>query len=200
MAEAARRRGALDGTGLPASARFSLADAGPQARFVLRGDEAAARAAGGAFGFDLPRQACRSAQGAALAALWLGPDEWLLIGPERDGARIAADLAGALAGLPCSVVDVSQGYAGLAASGPAAAEILNAGCPLDLHPGAFPVGACTRTLLGKATIVLWRLAPDAFRLEVPRSFAAYAAVLLAEAASCLLAISHGPAEPRRAGT
>ena len=53
---------------------------------------------------------------------------------------------------------------------------------LDLDERAFPVGMCTRTLLAKAEVVLWRIAPDSFRLEVWRSFAAYVSLYLAEAA------------------
>jgi sarcosine oxidase subunit gamma len=40
---------------------------------------------------------------------------------------------------------------------------------------------CTRTMLAKSEVVLWRTAADAFRLEVWRSFAAYVAQFLAEA-------------------
>ena len=52
--------------------------------------------------------------------------------------------------------------------------LLNAGCPLDLDRHAFPVGMCTRTLLQKTEIVLWRIAENVFHLEVARSFAPYA--------------------------
>jgi len=41
---------------------------------------------------------------------------------------------------------------------------------------------CTRTVFAKAEIVLWRTAPDAFRIEVWRSFTDYVARLLGEAA------------------
>jgi sarcosine oxidase subunit gamma len=40
---------------------------------------------------------------------------------------------------------------------------------------------CTRTVLGKADIVLWRTAADSFHVEVWRSFADYASHFLAEA-------------------
>jgi sarcosine oxidase subunit gamma len=59
--------------------------------------------------------------------------------------------------------------------------VLATGCPLDLDPQAFPVGMCTRTVLAKAEIVLWRIADDAFHLEVWRSFAAYVSAVIAEA-------------------
>ena len=76
---------------------------------------------------------------------------------------------------------MSRRQAGIEVDGPDAAATLNAGCPLDLDPAAFPVGMCTRTVLAKSEIVLWRTAPATFRVEVPRSFAAYAWSFLMEA-------------------
>jgi sarcosine oxidase subunit gamma len=66
--------------------------------------------------------------------------------------------------------------------GPQAATLLSAGCPLDLDDSAFPVGMCTRTVLAKAEVVLWRTGAEAFRIEVWRSFVAYVSQFLAEAA------------------
>ncbi|MFZ9487431.1 MAG: sarcosine oxidase subunit gamma, partial [Alphaproteobacteria bacterium] len=120
--------------------------------------------------------------GGARAALWLGPDEWLLLAPraEEDAAEDA--LRRALDGAPHSLVRVSDRHAALTASGPRAGALLATGCPLDLDDAAFPEGMCTRTLLGKAEIVLWRHRPASFRIEVRRSFAAYAWDFLQEAA------------------
>ena len=83
------------------------------------------------------------------AALWLGPDEWLVLAPEADTGLARLDAGGH----PASVVDVSHRHASIEISGPAAVTCLNASCALDLHIAAFPVGMCTRTLLGKAEIV-----------------------------------------------
>jgi sarcosine oxidase, subunit gamma len=57
--------------------------------------------------------------------------------------------------------------------GSAAAGAINAGCPLDLRLAAFCAGCCSRTLLGKAEIVLWRSQPHLFRIETERSLAGY---------------------------
>jgi hypothetical protein len=65
--------------------------------------------------------------------------------------------------------------------GAKAAEAINGFCPLDLDTQAFPVGMCTRTVFGKAEIVLWRTAPETFRIEVWRSFASYVLGCLEEA-------------------
>ena len=144
-----------------------------QAQFVLRGPADVAKAAGVALGLDLAVPACRSVQRDGLAALWLGPDEWLLLARAEQQTNIAETLQTALASMPHALVDVSHGDAAFLAEGPAAALTISAGCPLDLRLPAFPAGACTRTLLGKAEIVLWRLAPEEFQIRTPRSFAAY---------------------------
>lgn len=153
----------------------------PATRYILRGGPEVMTAAGGALGLTISPTACRAATGPNnLAALWLGPDERLLLGPER--CDIAAALEPALRALPHSLVDVSHRQTALEASGPHATVLLNAGCPLDLDPSAFPVGMCTRTVLAKAEIVLWRTRQDQFHIEVWRSFADYVSSFLAEVA------------------
>ncbi len=149
-------------------------------RFLVRGDSAAAATIGQAFGVPLPRQACRSTEGGRRAALWLGPDEWLLLAAEGEDA-LMGDIEGALDGVPASLVDISERQVAIDVDGPEAAEAINAFNALDLEVDAFPVGMCTRTLFGKAEIVLWRTAPDRFRIEVWRSFAPYVLGCLAEA-------------------
>jgi sarcosine oxidase subunit gamma len=114
--------------------------------------------------------------------LWLGPDEWLLIADAADAAAIGEVLESLLEGTAHSLVDISHRQIGLIANGPAAARVLNAGCPLDLDPRAFPVGFATRTPFDKVEIVVWRRAQATFHVEVWRSFAPYLAASLAEAA------------------
>jgi sarcosine oxidase subunit gamma len=112
----------------------------------------------------------------------MGPDEQLILAAVEDGETVGAQLRDALGALPHSLVDMSHRQLALEVSGAAAQTLLNVGCPLDLHLSAFPVGMCTRTVLGKADIVLWRTGPDSFHVEVWRSFADYVAHFLAEAA------------------
>ena len=154
----------------------------PAARYILRGAQPVQDAAGHAFGLRLPGEPCRAELAGERAALWQGPDEWLLLAPEEAGAALGSALAAALAALPHSLVDVSHRQIGLEIAGSQAATLLAAGCPLDLHAEAFPTGMCTRTMLGKSEITLWRVAPETFRLEVWRSFAAYVCGFLAEGA------------------
>jgi sarcosine oxidase subunit gamma len=161
--------------------QLGVRDAGPAVRFVFRGSRAVADAIGPAFGVTLPDTPCRAASAAERHALWLGPDEWLLIGPDGDLPALAASLKQAAGNLPHSLVDVSHRGAALLLDGTRVTEVLNAGCPLDLD-AAFPVGMCVRTVFGKAEIVLWRRAPRSFYLEAPRSYLPYVIAFLDEAA------------------
>ena len=148
-------------------------------RFIFRGRPAAVAAAGGVFGVALPEAACTADVAGDRAALWLGPDEWLLLAPPQQRDAIEEDFRTALGELPYSLVDVGERQIALTVEGPQAAVLLNCGCPLDFD--VIPVGFCSRTMLGKAEIVLWRLAPERFHIEVWRSFAGYVRLLLAEA-------------------
>ena len=152
------------------------------ARFILQGGPAARAAAGGVFGVPLPEAACRANSQGSRAALWLGPDECLLLGEAEGAEALTATLAAALAGIAHSLVDVSHRQVALQISGPRAAAILNSGCPLDLDLAVFPTGMCTRTLLGKAEIVLWRTGAAEFHIEVWRSYADYVSTWMLEAA------------------
>jgi sarcosine oxidase subunit gamma len=151
-------------------------------RFILRGGPQVMAAAGKALGLNISDMACRSAKLDARAALWLGPDEQLLLSTGADGPAVAQSLIAALSEMRHSLVDVSHRQIALEVTGPRVQTILNVGCALDLHLSAFPIGMCTRTLMGKADVVLWRTGADSFHVEVWRSFADYVTRFLAEAA------------------
>ena len=153
----------------------------PAARHILRGAPAVLDAAGNALGLSLSMPACRASMSAARVALWLGPDERLLLGEESSAIETATRLHQALHQQPHSLVDVSHRQVAFAITDRQAPTVLATGCPLDLDPIAFPVGMCTRTVLAKAEIVLWRRADDSFHLEVWRTFAPYVRQLLQEA-------------------
>jgi len=154
----------------------------PAARLVLRGGPRVMKVAAEALDLAIATTACSSVRHGDRAALWMGPDEQLLLGPAAESDSLARLLEGALAGIPHSVVDVSHRQIAIEIAGPRAQTVLAVGCPLDLHPSAFPPGMCTRTVLGKASIVLWRTGAEAFHVEVWRSFADYTSRFLAEAA------------------
>ncbi len=163
MADLARH-GPLDGAQPIAHANTTITVAPPLARAIVRG------APTPVLDMELPATPCRAVMQGDRAALWLGPDEWLVLAPQLE------DVAG-------TIIDVSHRQIALIMEGPHAATMLNGACPLDLHPSAFPVGTCTRTVFAKAEIVLWRMAEQRFHIEVARSFAGYVWELLREIAA-----------------
>lgn len=178
MTEKAIRREPLDGAEIAVRNRLLIAPGFPMTRYVLRGEVSTAEPIAKAFGAVLPA-AINTASGAdSRAILMLGPDEWLLIAPEADEARLA-DLAKA-ADQPHALVDVSHRNMAILVSGALATEVLSAISMLDLDPMAFPVGMATRTLFVKAEVILWRTGLDSFHIELWRSFADYLFQLLSE--------------------
>jgi sarcosine oxidase subunit gamma len=158
----------------------TLTPAEAAVRMSLRARPEAVAPLSQALGIKLPETPKTSASNTAgnRAALWLGPDEWLVI--DLGGADPTADCA-AVAQLH-SAVDVSHRNTAILVEGHGAEATLNAGCPQDLSLRAFPVGACSRTILGKIEVVIWRTGEAAFRVECWRSFSAYAFDFLEEAA------------------
>ncbi len=170
-------------TGRPSAASTALLrQLPPASRLMLRGGAEARAAAADALGLARSDTPCRAVRNQDRAALWLGPDERLLLGPADAALGMEDLLRSALAHMAHSLVEISHGQAGFELSGARAATALNTGCPLDLDLAAFPVDMCTRTVFAKAQIVLWRTGPETFRVETGRSFAPYVTKILALAA------------------
>jgi sarcosine oxidase, subunit gamma len=111
--------------------------------------------------------------------LWLGPDEWLIVGRELGEAELCEALAGQGA-----AVELSANRVALLLTGPSAREVLAGCCTLDLDERSFPPGRCAQTLLAKAPVVVERQ-PGGFRLLVRPSFAAYVTAWLEDAVAGL---------------
>jgi sarcosine oxidase, subunit gamma len=152
----------------------------PATRFAFHGEENARRRLESVWGIPFAETACRANARGSRATLWLGPNEYLLMDSAQDAPLDVNALESALSDIPHALVDISHRQSALEISGPHAEVILSGACPLDLDIAAFPVDGCTRTVLAKADIVLWRTHSDAFHLEVWRSFVPYANALLLE--------------------
>jgi len=105
--------------------------------------------------------------------LWLGPDEWLVVGLPGTEALILAEIDAALAGEHRSIVDVSANRAVIDLYGATRLDLLATGCGLDLDPrGGWLPGVCAQTLFAKAQVILQER-EDATRVFVRPSFADY---------------------------
>jgi len=133
--------------------------------------------------YPLPLEPNTAWEDGPRAALWLGPDEWLILGRPGDGAAIVSELGAALAGVHHSVVDVGANRVALELSGPRSKEVLSRGCSLDLDPrGGWAAGRCAQTLLARVPVILQERA-DTIGILVRPSFADYLVDWLIDAAA-----------------
>jgi sarcosine oxidase subunit gamma len=116
-------------------------------------------------------------------ALWLGPDEWLVVGPDSQQYALERLLRNGLEGAFGSIVDVSANRTLLEIRGPKARDLLAHGVRIDLHARSFGPARCAQTLLGKAQIIIERRDESGFHLYARTSFASYVADWLLDAAA-----------------
>ena len=126
-------------------------------------------AAEAAFALTLPLAPNKSTAANARTALWLGPDQWLIVVPAGEPSLPAVELAGS-----ASVVDVSDLRAVFELAGPRARDVLAKGCAVDLHPRAFKPGDCALSALARIRVALHQPAVEnAYQIYVERSYAQY---------------------------
>ena len=107
---------------------------------------------------------------------WLGPDEWLVVSPPDVKDGLAAKLQEALTALHVSVNDISGGQTIIRLRGARARDLLNKGCPLDLHPRAFGAGQCAQSHIAKSNALIIQVDDrPTYDVVVRRSFADYLA-------------------------
>lgn len=155
------------------------------AQLNFRADPADTRVAEGvrkALGFSPPREANTAASAGGRHALWLGPDEWLIVGGEGEESLLNRVLHAALGDSFGAVVDVSGNRTVIELAGPAARDVLAHGCPLDLHPRRFGPGRCAQSVLARAQVIIHQVDDKpTFHLYVRTSFAWYVAEWLLDA-------------------
>jgi sarcosine oxidase subunit gamma len=189
MVESYLRQTPLTHLGLPARAAAAAAGAGvtlgerPHRRQLnLRGnavDPGFTSAVRQATGLGLPTRPNTVETSGDLTAIWLAPDEWLLVGPADPAgagreAPLAARLREALVGVHSAVTDVSEARTIIAVAGPRARDLLRKGTPIDLHPRSFGPGQCAQTALAAANVILRQIDDSpAYELFVLNSFADY---------------------------
>ena len=150
-----------------------IEDRGPMGQVTLRGDLnspalQAAVTAGTGVGVPEPLMAAFDED---TGAVWMSPDELLLLTEYTQADALVAALGHALAGEHHMAVNVSDTRAVITLSGPGVAEVLAKGAPLDLSVSAFPAGTARRTHLGGVAVGFWRKAEHEWEIVCFRSFA-----------------------------
>ncbi len=193
MVEPYLRQSALAHRGLrrgdteaPAEAGITLCERPFRALIGLRGgaeDATFLSAVKSAAGVDLPIEPNTTRREGSVAALWVGPDEWLVTAPAGEERAIIPALRESLGDRHAAIVDLTESRTMIALWGPKARDLLAKGCTLDLHPRAFPIGACAQTGLARAGVLL-HLVDDTptFEVTILRSFADYLWSWLTDAA------------------
>jgi len=127
-----------------------------------------------ALNLELPVQPCSSVADAVHRLVWVGPDDWFVIGPKGQASTIESRLRTSLAGRHHAVTDVSGGYTVLHLSGAPVREVLAQGCPLDLHPRVFCPDSSAGSLFFKTSIWLWQTDEEpTYEVLVRSSFMGY---------------------------
>lgn len=132
---------------------------------LLRPSDADIRVASAKLGLELPL-APNTIEGTPKTAR-LAPGEWLIF----DGPNVA-EIAMKLGSTVHAASDPTPGKAAWTIAGARAADLINAGCSLDLHPKVFRPGCIARTLLADASALISRPNEEpAFDLIVDQSLA-----------------------------
>ena len=103
-------------------------------------------------------------------ALWLGPDERLVILPKDQIMTAGMNLERELQGIHYSSVDLSSGQIILDLKGEEVLNILSKGCSVDLHQKYFNVGQCVQTSIDKINVICFPLGNNYIRVIVRRSY------------------------------
>ena len=145
------------------------------AKVNLRGDaqdDGFRSSVGEAIGAALPTDRNTVVRSGDTLALWLGPDEWLILGPVDAETALCDRIRSAVDGHHAAVVDVTDNSTVLQVIGPKAADVIAKACPIDLHPRSFEDNAVAQTYLAHVDVTIWRTADgDGFCLLLRRSFA-----------------------------
>ena len=136
------------------------------------GDDVFRLNVGEAIGAALPTDCNTVTRSGDTSVLWLGPDEWLVLGAVDSQDALCERIGSAVEGHHAAVVDVTDNSTVLRLSGPRASDVIAKACPIDLHLRAFDTDAVVQTYLAHVDVTIWRTEDgDGFDILLRRSFA-----------------------------
>jgi sarcosine oxidase subunit gamma len=162
-----------------------VAEAGLKGMITLRGDlgsAALAAAVKDLVGTDMPGQRETRLNGER-GAVWMSPDELLLLVPHGAAEAGVEALSRALGGEHHLATNVSDARVVFTVTGEGAREVLGKLTPADLHPDAFGPGQVRRTRLAQVPAAFWMRDARSFDVVAFRSVAAYVFDILKGAAN-----------------
>jgi sarcosine oxidase subunit gamma len=121
---------------------------------------------------SLPR-APGSSQLDGRLALWLGPDQWLLVAERQSAAELIESCTGALTGVLHLLVNVSAALSCVRFSGARSRQLLAMGSGLDWSWDVLSPGHATRTRLARIPAIVHIADADRIDVYIDRSHREY---------------------------
>ncbi|MEO6609046.1 MAG: sarcosine oxidase subunit gamma family protein [Aestuariivirga sp.] len=169
----------------PANTSIDLHEISTRGMIDLRGlasDRKFMAAAKQVLGLDLPKAPRTSVAWGDVKALWLSPDQWLILCARDKAPTLQAELSKALEGIHSLAVDVSDMRCVIRLEGEGVRETMMKGCSLDLISGDYTPGTVRRVRFAEIAGLLHIIEENVIDLYVFRSYADYAWDFLLKAA------------------
>ncbi len=133
-------------------------------------------------GFDLPKAPRTSTLWGDLKALWLSPDQWLILCTRSKTTALLAELNAALGKIHSLAVDVSDMRSIIRLEGEGVRETLMKGSSLDLISDDYKAGTVRRMRFAEIAALLHVVEDNVIDIYVFRSYADYTWAFLLKAA------------------
>jgi sarcosine oxidase, subunit gamma len=161
----------------PTNLSISMREIPGRGMIDLRGlstDKKFMKAAKDVLGLDLPKTPRTTNSWGDMKALWLSPDQWLILCPGDKAQKILTELNAALKGIHSLAVDVSDMRAIIRLEGEHARTTVMKGTSIDLTQGDYPPGTIRRMKFAEVGALLHIIENDVIEIYVFRSYADYA--------------------------
>jgi sarcosine oxidase, subunit gamma len=107
------------------------------------------------------------------AALWIGPDRWLLVGQRLSPEQIIANCRARLGDILHAATDSSDALTCFVVEGSGACRLMGMVSGVDFDPWITGAAHCVRTRIAKLAVVVRSLEEQRFELFVERSASRY---------------------------
>ena len=133
-----------------------------------------------AVGTDLPTAYNTVNTAGNRSIIWLGPDEWMIIGENGSADSIMAAVNVPEAG-HIATVEVSDALGMISLEGPHARDVIAKHCAIDFHPSAFTACMATQSFMAHAGVTIVCNGDNSFIIIGRSSFMPYLLDLVMDA-------------------
>ena len=139
----------------------------------MRADKSAGKIIKSITGCTFPPAANKFTTAGERHAVWLGPDEFMIICEAGKDEELTSAIHTSFGSLHAAVTNITDALAAFNLKGAAVRQVLAKGCALDLHQNSFASGDAAQTLLSHAAVTIMALTNDEFIVICRTSFASY---------------------------